>query len=296
MDLLDMQYFVAVADAGSITEAAAALHVTQPTVSRRMIGLERRLGTQLLVRGNRQTALTEAGLVLRRRCDQILSSVGNTVEEVRSMSGGVSGVLSVGTIATAGSALLPPLIKMFRDAYPDVTYQLWRSQAPELFELFHRNVIEVAFLTTPFDEKIFDFVSFGEVALGIAMHPSQVLGSRPGELPLHLLDALPLIVPHRFRRRVEDAFLQYGLRLNCLCDSRSISDDLLWVREGIAPAVTPAHAAGMPEGCSTVFKTITDPAISVEYAMVWRKNAHLSQAARVFVDMVRADPPAGGQA
>jgi DNA-binding transcriptional LysR family regulator len=286
MDIRAMQYFLAVADAGSITEAAALLHITQPTISRQMQELEDELGTKLLIRGNRSTGLTEAGLVLRRRCEQILTSVDHTVEEVRAMRGDVSGVLSVGTIATAGSALLPPRIKRFREAFPKVTYQLWRAQAQELFELFHRNVIEVAFMTKPFDERVFDSVSLGVVALSVAMHPDSPLGQREGVVALHELDNVALIVPHRFRRKLEDAFAQYGLRLNVLCDSKSISDDLLWVREGIAPAVTPVWSAGMPEsGGAVVYKTIADPELTVEYAMVWRRNVHLSQAAARFIEM-----------
>jgi DNA-binding transcriptional LysR family regulator len=296
VDIRGMQYFLAVADAGSITEAAAMLHITQPTISRQMQELEDELGTKLLIRGNRSTGLTEAGLVLRRRCEQILTSVDHTVEEVRAMRGDVSGVLSVGTIATAGSALLPPRIKRFREAFPKVTYQLWRAQALELFELFHRNVIEVAFLTKPFDERVFDSISLGVVALSVAMHPDLPLGQREGVVALHELDNVALIVPHRFRRKLEDAFAQHGLRLNILCDSKSISDDLLWVREGIAPAVTPVWSAGMPEsGGALVYKTIADPELTVEYAMVWRRNMHLSQAAARFIEMetgtVQAKPP-----
>lgn len=285
MDIRDMRYFYTVADAGNITKAAQSLHIAQPTISRQMHALEEELGTQLFVRGNRSITLTPAGQLFRRRCEQILTSIDHTVKEITAMQDDVSGVLSLGTIATTGAYIVPKWVKRFRQDYPKVTYQLWRAQATELFDLFNKNVIEIAFLTKPFDERTYDFLSIDVVNLIIAMHPDQQLGERTDTISLSELADVPLIIPHRFKRLIEDAFSQAGLgQPNVLCDSKSIADDLLWVKEGIAAAVTPAWSSEMLSGVDVVYKTITDPALTIEYAMIWRRNTHLSRAARSFID------------
>jgi DNA-binding transcriptional LysR family regulator len=285
MDIRDMRYFYAVAEAGNITKAAQILHIAQPTISRQMHALEDELGTQLFIRGNRSITLTPAGLLFRRRCEQVLTFIDHTIKEVSAMQDDVSGVLSLGTITTTGAYIVPKWVKRFRQDYPKVTYQLWRAQATELFDLFNKNVIEIAFLTKPFDERTYESLPIDTVNLAIAMHPAHELGKRIDTISLSELADVPLIIPHRYKRLIEDSFSQAGIdQPNVLCDSKSIDDDLLWVKEGIGVAVTPAWSSEMLSGADVVYKTIIDPELTVEYAMIWRRNTHLSRAARCFID------------
>ena len=77
MDIRTMQYYLAVVREGTISAAAQALHIAQPSLSRQMKELEDELGAPLFVRGNRKITLTEEGMVLRKRAEEILSGSTN---------------------------------------------------------------------------------------------------------------------------------------------------------------------------------------------------------------------------
>lgn len=104
MELRVLQYFLAVAREQNISAAAQSLHLTQPTLSRQLRDLEEELGKPLMVRGSRKIALTEDGLLLRRRAEEILDLVGRTEKEVRRSDEAVSRDIYIGTGETDGNA------------------------------------------------------------------------------------------------------------------------------------------------------------------------------------------------
>ena len=96
MDLKDLQYFLAVAQAGTITGAAAKLCMAQPPLSRQMKELEEELGTTLFIRGKRHIRLTEEGIFLRQQAEEILSLMEKTRGQLSRMGTGAGGLISIG--------------------------------------------------------------------------------------------------------------------------------------------------------------------------------------------------------
>ncbi len=91
MDIRVLQYFLTVAREGSITRAAELLHMTQPPLSRALMDLEQELGKQLLIRGSRKITLTEEGLILRKRAEEMVELMEKTKTEITSSAENVSG-------------------------------------------------------------------------------------------------------------------------------------------------------------------------------------------------------------
>lgn len=102
MELRVLQYFLAVAKEQSISAAAQSLHLTRPTLSRQIKELEDELGRPLMIRGNRKITLTEDGMLLRRRAEEILDLVQRTEKEVMLSDETVSGDVYIGTGETDG--------------------------------------------------------------------------------------------------------------------------------------------------------------------------------------------------
>lgn len=288
MELRDIRYFLAVANSGSFTRASINLHISQPTISRQIKLLEEELGAQLLLRENNGISLTPAGLIFKQRCEQIVLSVDNAAKEAGAVKDEIVGTLSIGTGATMGSCFLPPWIKQFHDSYPNVKYKIWRAQTLESIDLLRKNLVEIAFLTKPFNSRQFESISLLKSHLGIIMHPEQIIGDNPDEIRLSELKNIPFILPNPFSSMVLEAFILNKLdEPNILCDSKSINDDLMWVKEKIAVAITPYWSLGMLPSTNLIFKKIIDPVITVEYLMVWCKGAHLSQPAKCFIDFMQ---------
>jgi DNA-binding transcriptional LysR family regulator len=120
MDLRQLRYFLVVAEERSVTRAAARLHLTQPPLSAQLARLEHELGVELFVRHRRGVDLTDAGRSLVEHARRVLSDVDAAAESVRRIGQGRSGRLVLGFPPTAGWSVLPPLLRRFRAALPEV--------------------------------------------------------------------------------------------------------------------------------------------------------------------------------
>ena len=104
MDIRTMQYYLAVVREGTISAAAQALHIAQPSLSRQMKELEQELGAPLFARGNRKITLTEEGVVLRRRAEEMVHLMQMTQEEITQIKNHVSGAVRIGAGESAPAA------------------------------------------------------------------------------------------------------------------------------------------------------------------------------------------------
>ena len=129
VELRHLRYFLMIAREGTISGAAAALHVSQPSLSRQMQELERDLGVRLFDRGSRRVTLTEPGMRLRRRAEEIVDLVGRTEDEFRLTAETLAGEVRIGGGETPAMGLLADVMSGFADAYPLVRFSLFSGNA-----------------------------------------------------------------------------------------------------------------------------------------------------------------------
>jgi DNA-binding transcriptional LysR family regulator len=147
MDTPELAAFVAVADHGSFSAAADALHLTQSAVSRRIATLERRLAVPVFDRIGRRVALTEAGRTLLPRARRILGDLEDTRTLLRDLSGRVAGPLALATSHHIGLRRLPPVLRAFSGAHPDVELDLQFLDSEAAHELLLQGALELAVVT-----------------------------------------------------------------------------------------------------------------------------------------------------
>jgi len=124
MDLRQLRYFVAVAEAGSLTRAAARLHIAQQSLSAQMRALEAQFGAPLFERSSRGVRLTAVGTVLLREARPLLAEAERALETTRRAARGEGGALRVGFLSSVANYMLPPLVRAFRERHPEVTLQV----------------------------------------------------------------------------------------------------------------------------------------------------------------------------
>ena len=147
MDTPELVAFVAVADHGSFSAAADALHLTQSAVSRRIATLERRLAVPVFDRVGRRVALTEAGRALLPRARRILGDLEDTRTLLRDLSGRVAGPLALATSHHIGLRRLPPVLRAFSHDHPDVELDLQFLDSEAAHELLLQGALELAVVT-----------------------------------------------------------------------------------------------------------------------------------------------------
>ena len=203
MELRTLRYFLAAASEENITRAADILHVTQPTLSRQLMDLERELGTTLMYRGKKGMTLTEDGLFFRQRAEEIVELADRLEQSFVERSTEVSGVISIGATESVGSRLFAKLIKQFSDKYPLVKFDLYNEMADYIKERMDKGLIDVGLLLEPVDTSKYDFVRLSQKETwGVLMRADHPLSDRE-TLRAEEMRPYPLILPLRERVRAE---------------------------------------------------------------------------------------------
>lgn len=158
MELRVLNYFLAIAREENFTKAAQQLHVTQPTLSRQIADLEQELGTKLFVRSNHNIILTEDGMILKRRAQEIVSLVDKTKRDFMQKEEVLSGTISIGSGEFRSTELLARIIAEFRKKYPHVQYEIYSGNANNIRDYIERGLLDLGLMSEPVDMRKYDFV------------------------------------------------------------------------------------------------------------------------------------------
>ena len=151
MELRVLRYFLAVAREENITKAAALLHVTQPTLSRQLMQLERELGVTLFRRSQYRIILTDDGMLLRRRAQEIVELADKTERELQHTASELTGEIAIGCGESAGMTFLSRHIREFRKLHPQVQFRIYSANADDIKERIEKGLLDMGLLTEPVD-------------------------------------------------------------------------------------------------------------------------------------------------
>ena len=156
MELRVLEYFLAVAREQNITAAAESLHISQPALSTQLKNMEDELGKQLLIRGvkgSRKVILTEEGMILRKRAEEIISLVKRTENEINQSDETIAGNVFIGTGETEIVRLFAMVAKKLQKKYPDIRYHISSGNAEHVFEYLHKGLIDFGLLFKEIDAQ-----------------------------------------------------------------------------------------------------------------------------------------------
>lgn len=157
MDLRQLKYFVAIADAGSFTAAALTLHIAQSALSRHMGLLEESLGGALFERNARGVSLTDGGMALAKSARFILAQIEDSRAEVMALNGEVRGTVRLAMPSSLSQLLCVPLVTHFLDGYPGVALQLSEGTTQNVLGRLRDGTIDVGVVTQPPPDNHLDF-------------------------------------------------------------------------------------------------------------------------------------------
>lgn len=243
MDLRQLRYFLAIAEQGSFTRAAAQLNVAQPALSLHVRNMEDRLGTRLLERSHAGTVPTEAGLLLMRRARSILGDLARTEDEIRTLDSDPMGQVRIGLPGTISSIVALPLMEKARRAYPRITLTIAEAMSGFVADWIDEGRIDLALL---YDERQ------AERLVSEPLLEEELVVLWPGdaevaaEIPLAALRDVPLVLPsgaHGLRLLIDTAFQSLGFRPQVAVEIDSYTSIKQLVGAGFGASILPAHAA-----------------------------------------------------
>lgn len=187
--------FLTVAREENITRASEVLHITQPTLSRQMKQLEQELGTELFVRG-RNFALTEAGMLLRRRAEEVVDMMYKIESEIET-AGEVGGVISIGSGALKSSQFLPEVMSAFQKLHPKVRFEIYSNSSQYIKERMDRGLLDFGIMLEPIDIEQYEYIRLEQKERwGLLMRRGHPLAEQESVTCADLL-SVPLITPAR---------------------------------------------------------------------------------------------------
>jgi DNA-binding transcriptional LysR family regulator len=197
VELRQLRYFIAIAEAGNFSRAAAWLHVSQPPLSTQMQRLEKELGVRLLERSNRGAALTAAGLVFLREARTALAALERARSETLRAHRGETGRLAVGFVSIADYGILPPALKSFRSDFPQVEVQLHELTTDTQIRELRAARLDLGIGLAPVDEPDIALESLLREELVLAAPADGPEAQAQGAADLRTLSKASFIVPPR---------------------------------------------------------------------------------------------------
>lgn len=292
MELRTLRYFSAAAQERNITRAADILHVTQPTLSRQLMDLERELGTTLMIRGKNGLTLTDDGIFFQQRAEEIVELAERLERSFVERNADVSGQIAIGASEAVGSRLFARLIKQFSDKYPMVQFQLYNEMADNIKDRLDKGLVDVGLLLEPVDTLKYDFVRLSQKETwGILMRDDHPLADRERIDPDEIAE-YPLILP--LREPVRNEILNWISReekdLTIPLSYTLLSNAALLVEAGLGCAFCLDGALAIHSSPQLRFVPIY-PEHTTRSVLVWKKNHLFSPATSLFIqeiNMLRA--------
>lgn len=285
MDIRVLRYFLTVAREENITRAAESLHITQPSLSKQLMELEQELGKQLLVRGKRKLTLTDDGVLLRKRAEEIVALLEKTEQEL-SADTALGGKISIGGLP--GKRVLQAAAEL-RAEHPDVSFDFYSGDACEIIERLDHGSLDFAVLLEPVDGVKYDYVSLGERARwGLIMPDNCELAMKPA-IKREDLCSVPLILHKRVGlQRTIEHWAQTDLdHMNVAATYNVLNGDpAALVRSGLGYVlITDDHLPGQL-GSGLCFRRL-EPPLESSHALIRKRRAVLSKPAEAFLEKVK---------
>lgn len=286
MELRVLRYFLAVAREESISGAAEYLHLSQPTLSRQLIDLEKELGCKLLNRGkrNHKVILTEDGMRLRRRAEEIVELADKTKTEFSKQNDGVSGDIYIGGGESESMRLLAKTAFELQKTYPHIRYHLYSGNAHDVAERLEKGLLDFAVLVGDADKSKYAYTPLPTSdTWGLLLRRDDPLAQKP-VFSAHDLKPLPLIMSQQALSAGELSGW-YGNdfdKLNIVATYNLIFNASLLVEERVGYALTLDKLINTANGSKLCFRPL-DPQLKAQLCVAWKKYQIFSPAAAIFI-------------
>ena len=286
MELRVLRYFLTVAREENITKAAELLHVSQPAVSRQLAQLENELGVKLFVRSNHHIILTEDGLMLRRRAQEIVELAEKTQRDFRQHTAELTGEIAIGSGALRSFSMLGAVLAAFSALHPQVRYTLFSGNADQIKEKIENGTLDMGLLSMPVDLSKYDFLRFPvSEEYGVLVRADSPLTEKKLLAPDDRAN-VPLMLPERMLVRSELAnwFGDLYDRLKIRLTYNLAYNAAMLVRQGLGAALCLRLDCAYDD---LVFVPIS-LTLDSGSALVWKKHQIYSPAVSALIAHINA--------
>ena len=289
MEIRVLKYFITIAREQNISAAAEKLHLSQPTLSRQIKDMEDELGKQLFIRGNRKITLTEDGMILRKRAEEILDLVQKAENEIAVSDKLISGEIIIGTGEVDGVRIVAKTAKKLSEQYPNIQYNIISGDSVDIIEKLDKGLIDFAVLVG----YAIDISKYHSIKLpnketwGVLMKNDCVLAQKEYVTAQDLWDKSLIVSRQAIKGKILTDWLEKDIsQLNIIAYYNLIYNASLMVEEGLGYALCIDKIINITEDSNICFKPFY-PNLEVGMDIVWKKYQVFSRASQKFLEALK---------
>ena len=289
MELKTMKYFLAVAREENMTRAAEVLHVTQPTLSKQLKGLEEELGKKLFTRHSFSIQLTEEGILLRKRAEDLVKMADKIMEEFHTLDDVLGGDVYLGLAESYQIRYLAAAVKKFKTMYPDLRYHITSGDTEQVTEKLDKGIIDFAVLAQEPNLAKYHYLKFPEADVWGVIMPDDCALAEKKAVSVDDLVGLPLFCSEQgwendiakwCGSRMEQLHLEGSFRLSY--------NGSLFVKEGLGYLLTFQNLIDTSKENKLVFRPLT-PKLETGIYLIWKKYQIFTPIAERLLKTLKED-------
>lgn len=283
MELRVLNYFLAIAREENMTKAAQMLHVSQPALSRQMVQLEEELGVKLFIRSNHNIVLTEDGLLLKRRAQELLSLADKTKRDFLHKDAALAGEITIGSGEFRSTGELARAMVAFRKKHPLVRFQIYSGNADNVQDYIERGLLDLGVIGEPVDIRKYEFVSMPvRERWGILVRKDSKLAQKE-RIEAKDLAGIPLVTGVLdFHGELTSWFGKLYDKLEITAVGNLLYNEAMLVENGMEAVLCIQLNCSYENLCFIPLY----PAVESRTALVWKKDSFFSRATSAFIDFI----------
>ena len=283
MEIRHLRYFLAVAREENMTRAAEMLHVSQPTLSKTLKALEEELGKKLFTRHSFSIELTNEGMLLRDRAEDLIAMADKIEHEFVSLDDVSGGDLYLGLAESYQIRYLARVLGRLKTAYPSMNYHITSGDTEQVTEKLDKGLLDFAVICEPPDERKYNYIEFPEADIWGAVMSSDHPLAAGDSVTIDDLSGIPLFCSEQSWNyeiaewagdRISELHLEGSFRLSY--------NGSVFAREGLGVLLTFRNLVNCSDGSGLVFRPL-DPLQETHLYLIWNKYQAFTPLARKFL-------------
>ncbi len=287
MEIRVLRYFLEIARVGNMSRAAETLHISQPTLSKQMKELEEELGKKLFRRGSVGLTLTDEGMLLRKRAEDILDMVDKTTDEFNALDTVTGGEVHIGCAESNQIKYLARIIKEFREDYPLFRYHLTSGNTEQVVERLDRGLIDFAIIVEPPNLSKYNYIEVPETnGWGLVMKKDDPLADKES-IEADDLIGLPIICSAQAMK--VDIPRWCGEKADMLDLTGTINlayNGSVFVKEGVGYMLSFDNLIDTGTNSPLTFRPLYPP-LDTKMYIIWKKYQVFTPIAQLLIDEMK---------
>ena len=283
MEIRTLRYFLETAREGNMTRAAERLFISQPTMSKQLKELENELGAKLFIRSNYNLKLTEAGMLLKKRAEDILALVDKTEAEFRSMDELNRGDIYVGAPESESMMLFAEVVASLQKDYPGIRCNIYSGNLEDVCDRLEKGLLDFAIVMSYVDLSKYNYIRMpAEDSWGILMRKDDPLAEKES-LTVDDIKKYPLICSRQWvDQEMPRWFAEESDKLNIAATYNLAFNGAVMARAGIGYAVVLDKLIDTGESSDLTFRPLSGVS-ETELYVIWRKYQTFTPVAQLLM-------------